>query len=238
MLNKEDFKNPICMKWKNINFDHNFLDTKTDQMAKMDFDSFMKLVAKECGNKKIVVTWGHLIPNIRDYDSVWKNPMKTWLLACTLVGYLKNEGLDAKLSFILNDIDLTIGAREKLFNKFLRLPKPYIEIMRKNWLSPDKDLLHCSFNNDEVFSEKKLSNRTRYLVRRKQILNKKFEGENHCHSALISYFIDLSEQNIDVSVALFPICSRCNIKQSVDLCQKLNPKLRHICFFETNNCFS
>ena len=239
MLNQEDFKKPICLEWKHLSheFTHNFFDSGTNEIGTKTFNELADYIIKICKNNRIVVTGGHLIPNPRNYDDVGRGPAETWDLACQLVKILQNNNIDSKLSLTLNDIDLKVDSREIIFNKFLRLPRPFMEIAQKNRLDSNKDLIHCSFNGDKIFSEKKLSNRTRYLVRRKKILDKKFEGKNYCHSALISYFIDLVEQNIDASIIIFPICSWINTKQSIDIFNELNASFRHVCYFKTSNCF-
>lgn len=239
MLDSRDFKNSLCVKWKKkeCQTGYNFLDSGTDRIGSMFFDEMLGYFKKNCINKRVVVSSGHLIPNPRNYDKIGKNSLKTWILACKLVKNLNDNDINAKLSLILNDVNLTVDSRKIVFNEYLRLPKSFIEIMKSEGLSPEDHLLCCSFNNDPVFSEKKLSNRTRYLIRRKKTLDKKYDGVNYCLSAFISYFIDLSEQNIDVSVIIFPMCSRINVKRSIDLYSKLNNRLRHICYFDTLNCF-
>jgi len=240
MFNFEYSKKPICTKWKEKHkfINYNFFDSKIYKFGKVRFDEFKDYLKNNCKNKKVVVTGGHFIPNPKDYDHISKNPTKTWVLACETVKYLKNNGIEAKVSLILNDAFLKLEARKIIFANYLKLPKPFDLIMRNRGLIPEKDILSCSFNKDFVFSEKKLSNRTTYLVRRKKVLDKQFQRKSHCISGLISYFIDLFEgENIDVSVIIFPLCCWINTKEAIDLYLKLNNKLRHICYFQTPNCF-
>lgn len=232
-------KKPICTKWKEKHefINYNFFDSKTYKLRKIMTPDFKDYLKDICKNKKVVITGGHFIPDPGDYDNVPKNPIATWGLTCETVKELKAHGIEARVSLILNDAFLTSEAREIIFTKYLgRLPNVYRVIMENKGLLP-KDILPCSFNNDLVFSEKKLSNRTTYLVRRKKALDRQFKVKNHCISGLISYFIDLDEgHNIDVSVTIFPLCSWVTIKKAIDLYLRLNNKLRHICYFYTPNC--
>lgn len=239
VLNPRDFKKSFCTKWKkkDCQINYNFFDSETKEMRNISFDELLNYLKKICKNKQVVVSGGHLIPNPRNCDEVGKNSLKTWTLSCRVVKNLKYNGVNAKLSLILNDVGLMVNSRKIIFDKCLRLPEPFIRTMRRNRLDPEDCLLHCGFNDDLIFSEKKLSNRTRYLVRRKRTLDKQYEGMNYCHSAFISYFIDLNEQDIDVSITIFPLCSRNSIEQSIESYLKLNDKLRHICYFDTLNCF-
>ena len=241
VLDPKDFKKSLCVKWKkerkNCQISYNFFDSKTNTVKNISFSELSIYLKKICRNKQIIVNGGHLIPNPRNYDEVGKNSLKTWIIACKIVKNLKYNKINAKLSLILNDVNLTVDSRKIIFDNCSKLPKPFICILKKNALDVEDCLLHCNFNGDLVFSEKKLSNRTRYLVRRKKTLNKQYEGTNYCHSSFISYFIDLNEQNVDISVLIFPTCSKDNIRQSIKLYLKLNDKLRNICYFDTSNCF-
>ena len=224
-------------KEKNEFTDYNFFDSKTRKPEKITPNDFKDYLNKNCKNKKVVITAGHFIPNVQNYDDIPENPLKTWRLACKTAKYLKDNGIKAKISLILNDTYLRPEEREIIFTKYLgRLPKIFSSTMEDEKLT-SRDILRCNFNGDFVFSEKKLSNRTTYLARRKQVLGTQFRENGHCIAGLISYFIDLYEnQDIDVSIIMFPLCSWVSTKKAIDLYSKLNNKLRHTCYFHTPNC--
>jgi len=229
----------ICLKWKvpHIFSEYNFLDSEAGKPGRVEAEQFKRYLKDNCQSKRVVITAGHFIPNPEDYDEVPKNPIRAWNLACQTVRYLKENGIESKISLILNDAYLKPEARKIIFDNYVnRLPAPYSLIMKENGLGSE-DILPCRFNGDLVFSEKKLSNRTTYLIRRKKSLERAFGTNSHCVNGLISYLIDLSQNSdINVSVIIFPSCSWLTTKDSIDLYLKLDNKLRHICYFYTPNC--
>ena len=239
MVDPKYLKKGVCLKWKvsHIFSQYNFLDSKTGRPDFIETEQFKRYLKDNCQNKRVVITAGHFIPNPNNYDEVPQNPIRTWDLACQTARYLKENGIESKISLILNDTYLKPEARRIIFDNYInKLPRPYSLIMERNGLN-FRDILPCRFNGDLVFSEKKLSNRTTYLIRRKKSLGRAFGANSHCVNGLISYFIDLSQNsNIDVSVIIFPSCSWLTTKDSIDLYLKLDNKLRHICYFYTPNC--
>lgn len=189
------------------------------------------------GNEKVVINGGHFIPNSDDYEDIGKNPIKTWTKACQLTKSLKEKGIDVKISLMLNDIDLTNESRKIIFENHMEIPKKYKKIMKKENLSKE-DILHCNWNKEIVYTEKKLSNRMEHLIKRKKI-GKEYEiANNYCVSALSMYYLDLIEQGIEVHIFILPKCGWNNIKISLDIFKKLkNLKLQNILYLETSNCF-
>ncbi|MFW6283663.1 MAG: hypothetical protein ACOC1P_06465 [Minisyncoccales bacterium] len=138
---------------------------------------------------------------------------------------------------MLNDIELTNESRKKVFENNIHLPKKFKEILEKNKLTKE-DVLHCGWNKEIIFTEKKLSNRIEHLIRRNKIDNNYEEADDYCVSALTMYYLDLIEQNIDISIFILPKCGWANFERSIKLFKKLNKsKLDHIAYFETPNCF-
>ncbi|MCK5176649.1 MAG: hypothetical protein KAQ92_02900, partial [Candidatus Aenigmarchaeota archaeon] len=149
---------------------------------------------------------------------------------------LKDSKIDAKLSLIINDIDLTNESRKNFFDNHIKLPEKYIEIMHNKDLNKN-DIQHCGWNKDIIYTQKKLSNRIEHLIRRRKINQKYEEAHDYCVSALIMYYSDLIEQGINVSIFILPKCSWLSLKSSIDLFQKTSKsKLIHRSYFETNNC--
>lgn len=238
MLNQENFKSLICSKWEKLSaIDFSYYDSEKDDARELSLNDFRKKLIGLAKNKKVVINSGHFIPNNDDYEDIGKNPAKTWRLGCELVKKLKDKKIDGSISLMLNDIDLTSEAKKVIFEKYLRMPEKFLKIINKNKLSTD-DIFRCGWNNDIIFTEKKLSNRLEHLIRRGKLKKKYVLANNYCVSALVMYFLDLIERGVDISVFIMPKCAWHNYKNAVDLFEKLNgKKLQHICYLETPNCF-
>jgi hypothetical protein len=238
MLNQNNFKSPICIKWKELSkLDFNYVNSITNKKSVINFKQFSDEILQDLKNKNVVVNGGHFIPNSDDYEDIGKNPIKTWILACKLVKHLKENEINAKISLMLNDIELTNDSRKKVFENHIHLPKKFEEILEKNKLS-EKDVLQCCWNQEIIFTEKKLSNRIEHLIRRNKIDKNYEEADDYCVSALTMYYLDLIEQKIDVSIIIMPKCGWPNFERSIKLFTKLNKhKFYHIAYFETPNCF-
>jgi hypothetical protein len=238
MLNQENFKSLICSKWEKLSaIDFNYYDSEKKDSKKLTLIDFKKNLVEVSKNKKIVINSGHFIPNNNDYEDIGKNPSKTWRLGCELIRKLKDNDIDASVSLMLNDIDLTIEARKIIFERYLMIPDKFLKIISKNKLLID-DVFRCGWNNEIIFSEKKLSNRLTHLIQRGKLKKKYVFANNYCVSALVMYFLDLIEHGVDISVFIMPKCAWHNYKNAVDLFEKLNgKKLQHICYLETPNCF-
>lgn len=238
MLNPKNFKGPPCSKWKELNtMNFNYFDSQKKENKTKSPKELKTSLLELKKEKKVAINAGHFIPNNDNWEDIGKNPKKTWQLGCELIETLKNNNLKAKISLMLNDIDLTTEARGILFNKQIEMPKSFLEIMKKSNLSK-KNILHCGWNNEEIFTEKKLSNRLDHLIKRKKIDEKYKNARNYCVSALTMYFLDLLDQKIDISIMIIPKCAWANYKKAVDFFEKTNKgELKHICYLETPNCF-
>ena len=237
MLNLKNLKHPICTKWKELcKIDFNAYIAETDKKRSILFNDFSEKVSLSLKQKNVVVNGGHFIPNSDDYEDIGENSIKTWTLACQLVKKLKDSKINAKISLIINDIGLTNESRKIIFDNHIKLPEKYIEHMYNNGLNKT-DIQHCGWNNDSIYSQKKLSNRIEHMIRRRKINQKYEEVHDYCVSALIMYYLDLIEQEMDVSFFISPKCAWLNLKSSIDLFQKTSKsKLIHRFYFETNNC--
>ena len=223
----------ICTKWSSLcKIDFNFFDSNIQEKSTASFEELEKILLKEEG-KKVVVNGGHFIPDTENYNSVGKNPQITWTLACHLVKSLKDNGIDARLTLLLNDLSITPKDREKL--KMVP-PAPFLEIMRQNDLK-ESDLMYNSLYPGDIYTEKKMSNRVTYLVRRTKYMSDYPKLDNHCVSAIIGYLRDIKEQKADIAVWFLPKCSYENYFDAINIFDQVEDRLRHLVYFETNNCY-
>ncbi|MFW6283662.1 MAG: hypothetical protein ACOC1P_06460, partial [Minisyncoccales bacterium] len=92
MLNQNNFKSPICTKWKELSkLDFNYYNSITNKKSEINFEQFSDEILQYLKNKNVVVNGGHFIPNSDDYEDIGRNPIKTWTLACKLVKHLQGN---------------------------------------------------------------------------------------------------------------------------------------------------
>ena len=222
MLNKNNLRIPICSKWEELSkIKFNYQNFEEKMKKEITLECFKEEILKSVKGKKVVINAGHFIPNSEDYEDTGKNPLRTWKIGCELVRYLKSNKVDAKISLMLNDIELITDSRKVIFEKHLHLPKSFSKILNENKLTK-KDILRCHWNDDEIYTEKRLSNRMEHLIKRNKLDKKYQKADSHCVSALIMYYLDLLEQGINTSVFIAPKCTHLILEKSIKLFTKFN----------------
>lgn len=234
-------KPEICSKWKELSasMPHNFIDSKGAKKRFLEHEFFGYLI-DSCKGRKIAISAGHFIPNLKNYDGVGRNPVKTWETACKFASTLKMAGKDVQLTLLSNDILIPKEERPGLFSMYGKLPGPFSEIMEMNGLDARKDLAFYYFNGNgrqAVFSEKKLSNRMTYWVKRKKTVPEEFWGEGHCQAALLNYMMDFSKRDVGLLACIYPKCSWPNVDSAIGIFEKTGAEMKIACFYQTDNCF-
>ena len=99
------------------------------------------LNAVPIGNKTVIMGGHYYIDNFENPNNPSRNAQKTFETACALVSKLKNQGLEAYLNVMLNDVELPVRnkdmaqARELVRDNF-SFPEIYKEIMQSYNLNP------------------------------------------------------------------------------------------------------
>ncbi|MBM3228581.1 hypothetical protein FJZ20_01720 [Candidatus Pacearchaeota archaeon] len=230
-----------CPIWKELSkIDFNLYDSNTNKKGEISFDELSNLLLDKEGQrlpyKKIVVNGGHFIPNLKNQEKIGKNPLRTWELACQLVGKLRAMGFDAYTSLIINDLPFTPVERKKISTD---LPKRYEKLMERYGLSYDHiiRIMNYSKIKDQVYTEKKLANRFFKEKRIEEWEDYEEEISNYCIQAIITYLLDILKQNTSVSIWIVPKCTHKNLINAIQIFHKKEKRLRNICYFITNNCY-
>ncbi len=184
---------------------------------------------------KTAINAGHYIPDLKNWDNIGKNPLKTWEIACILVSELLKNDKKAYVSMLINDLSLSVKDREKMSYK---LAKPFLDILKKYKLS-EKNIIFDLVNKDCVYAEKRMANRVDYNLRKTKRMEKYNEKDlnNYCKEAIIGYLQDIKKQDINNSVWIIPKCSHGNLMQAINIFDKAEDGLNNIIYFETLNCF-
>jgi hypothetical protein len=100
----------------------------------------------------------------------------------------------------------------------------------------EKDVVFDSVYPNQVYTEKKLSNKVSNFLKRKAGPDYP-EIDNHCVSAIVGYLSDIEKQGAKTSVWILPKCSSQNALEGLKKFDETGGGLRHLVYFETDNCF-
>ncbi|MGV8151566.1 MAG: hypothetical protein ACP5OG_00640 [Candidatus Nanoarchaeia archaeon] len=227
----------LCNAWQEqcrINF--NNYNANKGIKSNRRFEDLVASLSNELRGKDgtTVINGGHYIPNA-DNQEIASNAIQTWEMACYTAKNLLMQGIDSKVSLIINDLPLDSQQRASLD---YRIPKIFQKIANEYQV----EIMNTSLEKDRPYSEKRCSNGFSNQQERKWAKElMPIEIRDHCKAAIIYYIRDIAKQGATTSIWITPKCSHKNLTEALDVYHKYEfpktkDKVNNIAYFETNNC--
>jgi hypothetical protein len=193
--------------------------------------------------ENVVISGGHCPVDINGELVVGKNSIYTMGLAAGYVAELKEQGIDARLAWIIDDLKCGSDAR-RIAQDDLQMPVEYKEAVTAHGLSED-DFIRWGItgqgpNLGNHYWEQALSNR--FNSGNQKTFQRMFPEEakmvqGGCQKALAQHVLDLHEQEVDTCVCIVPGCSGFNIGKGFMAAKEAMPEINLYALFSTNNCY-
>ncbi len=219
-------------------------------------------------NDKVVIFAGHYyIPNPETPSIVSKNSQKTWETACQYVSELKNQGIKAYLSLMLNDVELplqdNIKAR-KIINQNFEFPEEFKDIMSIYGLT-ETDLITQYKTKTKVVFKKAKNYKNGKLSKMRFVNAFSRKGPNTfrrtfpdtydevkkeftaCPKAIAQYILELDRNDFDTVLFIIPGCTQDSLKKGHSILQiAINnetptkgrtPEIKAYALYQTGCCY-
>jgi len=223
---------------KNFIAENNFFDAQTDALSQVSPENLLDHIKI---GKKTVFMGGHFFIDLNNPQKVGKNAQITWETACRNASMLKNQGLDAQVCLLMNDMHIAPEDRIRIRKKFV-LPKPFKKILKKFNLTEDNIIKFRSSSESPHFGK---IHWEKHLVNRAEMVKGGFcnkfpriakELNGACQKGIAEFIKDLKEQETDTLVLVLPGCSIENGIKGVKITKEAFSEMNIFILFQTGNC--
>jgi hypothetical protein len=223
----------VCSVWQEQSkIPYSIYSAKTDSTGSEEFFEFVSNLEKQLQDVEgsVVINGGHYIPFDSSSDYLPKNAKQTWNQACYIAKRLQGNGIDAKVSLLINDLPLSHEERAKLDYS---VPRAFQNVAENYGV----EIMTSAANKGCAHSEKKGANRfSRYEERATWNIYPQ-KVTSYCIGAIIDYLRDIKSQGATESVWVTPKCSSKNMLDALRMYTKYEGGVGNQCYFDTPNCF-
>lgn len=220
---------------KNAVIAHNLFDAQREVSTAIEPEALADSIRSP---GRTVVMGGHYYVHRDAPDRVGMNAQRTWNIACLTAKHLATEGVEAKVSLLMNDgVPLETHERTAIRSAF-KFPAIFKRILTRHGLSR-ADIMgfeSCSAFAGPVFWERLMANRFQSRFRRR-FPSSAGELSSSCQRAAAEYVRQIDAQGARTLALVVPGCSHRNFVHAARAAKRAIPHMNLYVLAETGNCY-